>query len=258
MPYGGSPAATHERHADEVLDVEVEDVPPVEMVEDRRVRLGRDPVQPPDLVVLAPRALRDLETVLLVDRLGNELRICHRAAPPSPVGDRAQSETSPPSAASKRGRRPSSRARRVRRAAPPGSAASAARRPARRRRGGRPARAPSSRSFAIRSSAKSGANPFDDGMRGVHAGEREARAQHAGVAGRRGEELVERAGVDPLAHGDRTGLRERRHRRAGDEVVAELRRLAGAVAADADDEPRRAIVEERLRAARRPPRRRRP
>ena len=58
----------------------------VEVVEDRRGALGRDPVEPADLVVLPPWALRDLETVLLVDRLRDELGICHRAAPPSPFG----------------------------------------------------------------------------------------------------------------------------------------------------------------------------
>ena len=38
--------------------------------------------------------------------------------------------------------------------------------------------------------------------------------------------------VDPLARRDRAGLGDRRHRHARDQVVAELRRLAGAGAAD--------------------------
>ena len=59
------------RHPDEVLDVQVEDVRAVEVLEDRLVRLRRDPVQPADLVVGPPGALRDLDAVLLEQRLGN-------------------------------------------------------------------------------------------------------------------------------------------------------------------------------------------
>ena len=60
------------RHADEVLDVEVEHVAAVEVLEDGAVRLRRDPVEATDLVVRAPRALRDLETVLLENCLVGE------------------------------------------------------------------------------------------------------------------------------------------------------------------------------------------
>ena len=63
------------RHADEVLDVQVEDVPAAQVFEDGLVRLRRDPVQTADLVVLTPGALRDLEPVLLEDRLRNQLVI---------------------------------------------------------------------------------------------------------------------------------------------------------------------------------------
>ena len=50
------------------------------------------------------------------------------------------------------------------------------------------------------------------------------------VAGRGGEELIERSRVEPLRDGDRAGLRDSGHGGAGDEVVAELRRLACAIA----------------------------
>ena len=70
------------------------------------------------------------------------------------------------------------------------------------------------------------------GVGAVDAREREARAQDARVAGRGGQKLVEHRRVDPFPNRDRAGLRDRRHRRAGDQVVAELRGLAGAVPAD--------------------------
>ena len=243
---GGDPGG----HADEVLDVQVEDVAPVEVVEDRRGRLLGDPVQAPDLVVLAPRALRDLETVLLVDRLGDELGICHRCA--SSFGSGA-AEPTPPRAAlnagdapSVAGTRPSSRARPVLAPARPGSASSAAAATGASTPWPSASSSASARSLAIRSSAKSGANPFDAGCASSAPAKREARAKHAGVAGRSGEELVQRCRVELLANRDRAGLRERRHCGAGDEVVAELRRLAGAVPADVDDEAP-SNVEQRLR-----------
>ena len=80
-------------------------------------------------------------------------------------------------------------------------------------------------------------------MRVVDAGKRKARAQDTRVAGRGGEELVERPRVEPLPDGDRAGLRDGGHRRAGDEVVAELRRLAGAVTAHEHDQPAERLEE---------------
>ena len=44
----------------------------VEVLEDRAVRLLRDPVEATNLVVRAPRALRDLQTVLLENCLVGE------------------------------------------------------------------------------------------------------------------------------------------------------------------------------------------
>src|SRR5581483_3110096 len=72
------------RHPDEVLDVEVEDMAAAEVLEDGLVRLRRDPVQPADLVVRPPRALRDLEPVLLEDRLRDQLVILHGHAHATP------------------------------------------------------------------------------------------------------------------------------------------------------------------------------
>ena len=103
-------------------------------------------------------------------------------------------------------------------------------------------------SFAIRSRAKSGANAFDDGCASSTPAKREARPQHARIAGRGGQERIEHAGIEPLARRDRARLGDRGHGRARDEVVAELRGLPGAVAADEDDEPAER-VEERERAA---------
>ena len=57
------------RHADEVVGGEVEDRRAVERLENLLVRLRRDPVEAADLVVRAPGALGDLQTVLVDDRL---------------------------------------------------------------------------------------------------------------------------------------------------------------------------------------------
>src|SRR5919109_4027288 len=50
------------------------------MLEDRSVRLRRNPVQPADLVVRPPRALGDLDAVLLENGLVRKLFLhcCHR------------------------------------------------------------------------------------------------------------------------------------------------------------------------------------
>ncbi len=75
IPYGGSPAATQDGMPMKYSTFRSKTWRAVEVVENRRVRLGRDPVQPADLVVRAPRALRHLQAVLVDDRLGNELAI---------------------------------------------------------------------------------------------------------------------------------------------------------------------------------------
>ena len=61
------------RHAEEVVDVQIEEVRAVEVLEDGLVRLRRDPVQPADLVVWPPGALRDLDAVTVQDRLEHVL-----------------------------------------------------------------------------------------------------------------------------------------------------------------------------------------
>ena len=66
------------RHADEVVDREVEDLRAVERLEDRLLRLGRDPVQAPDLVVGPPGAFRDLDAVLLQNGLVGQLLLRRR------------------------------------------------------------------------------------------------------------------------------------------------------------------------------------
>ena len=65
---------------------------------------------------------------------------------------------------------------------------------------------------------------------------REAGAQDARVAHRAGQEPIEDGGVDALPFGDRAGLGDRDHRRSRDQVVAELRGLAGPGGPDVNDE----------------------
>ena len=63
------------RHADEVLDVQVEEVPPVEVLENRAVGRARDPVETADLVSRPPGTLRDLDAAAIENGLGDELLV---------------------------------------------------------------------------------------------------------------------------------------------------------------------------------------
>ena len=78
-PVPGSPAASHDGIPMKYSTFRSNTWLPVEVVEDRPVRLLRDPVQPADLVVGPPRALRDLDAVAVEDRVGLQLGIARHA-----------------------------------------------------------------------------------------------------------------------------------------------------------------------------------
>ena len=196
----------------------------------------------PDLVVLPPRALRDLEAVLLVNRLGNELgsAIAHASFSVGVSGASLRLRRR-----RRGGRRPSSRARR-----------------------GLPLRVPVASSAARATAASTACARRAERQPEVLRDqvEREERREvprrrvrvvdaagagtaSAGRASRRSTPSTARrarpARCPPV--GDRARLGDRRHGRAGDQVVAELRGLTGAVTAHEDGQPAQRL-EERSRS----------